>query len=168
MEQTARTYRRWSGEENNLLQGELGKNATLETTFITVATQTNRSVDAVRRHYYKSRIQEDGQEASSSNAPRKWTKEEDDILLRYVMAGVGNLNFCFIAVAEQIGRTPCAVSAHWYSVLSKREDVWAFFNASSKCILRNRKNGNVENKMGMPITQGFWKRLLSMVEKLFK
>lgn len=161
MEQTARIYRKWSGEENSLLQGELGKNATLETAFITVATQTNRSVAAVRKHYYKSRTQGDGQKTSTSNSPRKWTEDEEQRLIRQVRAFPQNLNKCFLIVSEEIGRTPSAVAAHWYSVISKRPDVKIICTATEKYIAVNRKNsGFIES------TPSIWRRILAVLKSL--
>lgn len=95
-------------------------------------------------------------------ALKKWTKEEDDRLLRQVKAFPHNLHKCFIVVAEEIGRTPTAVSAHWYSVLSKNPDVLAFFTASSKHVARNRKNG-----MGEEIDNSIWRKFVRILKSIF-
>lgn len=72
---------------------------------------------------------------------RKWTEEEDDLLLRQVKAFPQNLSRCFLIVSENTGRSKCAVAAHWYQTISKRPDVTCFFTASAKHLSRNRKNG---------------------------
>lgn len=97
---------------------------------------------------------------------RKWTNEENEVLLRYVKANVNNLNRSFYMVAEHLTeagtpRTKKAVAAHWYAVLSKRPDVLAFFTASAQHVSKNRKNG-----MGVASTPSIWRRLLNIIRAL--
>ena len=97
---------------------------------------------------------------------RKWTPQEDEVILRYVRNYPHNLARCFLAVSEQLTadgtpRTSTAVASRWYTVLSKKADVWAFFTASSQHMSRNRKNG-----MGISITQSIWQRLLNILRSL--
>lgn len=94
---------------------------------------------------------------------RRWTKEEDNRLLRQITAFPQNLSKCFIIVAEETGRTKSAVSAHWYQSLSKQPDVMCFFTASQKHIPRNRKNG-----VGSPSNLGVWRRLLRVIQNIIK
>lgn len=91
---------------------------------------------------------------------RKWTEEEDRILLQQVKASPQNLSRCFIAVSQAIGRSPEAVSAHWYTSLSKRADV-CFFTASARHLSKNRKNGK-----GVPVSRSLWQRLLYIIRNL--
>lgn len=92
---------------------------------------------------------------------RKWTEEEDALLLRQVRAFPQNLSRCFLMVAQNTGRTTNAVSNHWYGVVSKRPDVVCFFTASSKHLSKNRKNG-----AGVEITRSIWQRFLNILRNL--
>lgn len=95
--------------------------------------------------------------------PRKWTQEEDERLLRQVEAFPQNLSKCFMVVAEEIGRSPQAVSAHWYTSLSKREDIMVFFTASHHHVAKNRKNG-----VGVESNESIWQRLCRVIQRLFE
>lgn len=92
---------------------------------------------------------------------RKWTEEEDNLLLRQVRAFPQNLSKCFLMVAQNTDRTPGAVANHWYSVVSKRPNVVCFFTASSKHIAKNRKNGK-----GVKSTPNIWRKLLAIIRNL--
>lgn len=92
---------------------------------------------------------------------KRWTEEEDQRLIRHIMAFPQNLNLCFIAVAEETDRTKNAVASHWYSVVSKRPEVYCFFTASSSHVCRNRKNGE-----GTPTAPSIWRRLLNIIESI--
>ena len=97
---------------------------------------------------------------------RKWSVEEDEILLRYVKAGMFNLSKTFIMVSEHLTdngtpRTPGAVSSHWYTVVSRKPEALCFFTASSKHVAKNRKNGK-----GVDSTPSIWRRLLAVIRNL--
>lgn len=89
---------------------------------------------------------------------KKWTDQEDAILLQQVRQNPQNLSRCFLAVSEQIERSPSAVASHWYTALSKRSDALCFFTASAKHISKNRKNGT-----GQESTPSIWQRLLAII-----
>lgn len=96
----------------------------------------------------------------------KWSAEEDEVLLRYVRNYPHNLTKCFLMVAEHLTdngcpRTPTGVSAHWYTVLSKKPDALCFFTASAKHVSKNRKNG-----MGVESNTSIWRRLLNVIRGL--
>ena len=90
---------------------------------------------------------------------KRWTDEEDQKLIRQVMAYPQNLNRCFLMVAEETGRSKSAVAAHWYSVLSKKPEVYCFFTASSTYVSRNRKNG-----VGVMTKPSIWQKFLSIIK----
>ena len=92
---------------------------------------------------------------------RKWTEEEEQLLLRQVRAFPQNLNKCFLIVSESIDRTPKAVCAHWYVVTSKRPDAVCFFTASEKHVSKNRKNG-----VGVESNRSIWQRLMAIIRNL--
>lgn len=96
-----------------------------------------------------------------SRQVRKWTEEEDNLLLRQVKAFPQNLNRCFLMVSQNIDRTPAAVANHWYTVVSKRSDAICFFTASSYHVSKNRKNGE-----GVHTNSNIWHRLLQIIRNL--
>lgn len=92
---------------------------------------------------------------------RKWTRSEEERLLRQVRAFPQNLNWCFTMVSDEINRTPGACANHWYTVLSKREENLCFFTASQKHVSKNRKNG-----MGTESKSSIWRRLINIIRNL--
>lgn len=52
---------------------------------------------------------------------KKWTPEEDEILVQAIKANPHNLCECFKEVAPKVGRTWRAVSVHWYTTLANPE-----------------------------------------------
>lgn len=96
-----------------------------------------------------------------SRQVRKWTEEEDNLLLRQVKAFPQNLNRCFLMVSQNIDRTPAAVASHWYTVVSKKPDAICFFTASSHHVSKNRKNGE-----GVHTSSNIWRRLLQVIRNL--
>lgn len=96
-----------------------------------------------------------------SRQVRKWTVEEEELLLRQVKAFPQNLSRCFLIVAESTGRSKSAVSGHWYTVVSKNPNNTCFFTASSKHLSKNRKNGK-----GVEISRSIWQRFMSIIRNL--
>lgn len=91
---------------------------------------------------------------------RKWSQQEDAVLARYVRAYPHRLHYCFLCVAEEIHRTPTAVQAHWYAVLSKKAETF-FFTASPRHISKNRKNGAGEES-----NNTVWRRLMAAIRSI--
>jgi len=89
---------------------------------------------------------------------RKWTAEEESKLFAQIKAFPQNLSKCFLLVAEDIGRSPSAVQAHWYTVTSKKPQYVGFVTVSGKHKSVNRKNG-----MGERSTEGIFKRILRLL-----
>lgn len=92
---------------------------------------------------------------------KKWTKSEEQRTLRQVRAFPQNMSKCFHIVAEEIGRSPGAVAAKWYTDLSKRPNVLEFATISSKHVCKNRKNG-----MGVESTPSLWRRIVALIKNL--
>lgn len=92
---------------------------------------------------------------------RRWSHEEDAVLLRYVRAHPQNLRKCFLCVAEQIGRSEGAVANRWYTVVSKDTNNTCFFTAGIHHVSRNRKNGE-----GIRTTSNIWRRLMNIIKNI--
>lgn len=154
------TRQRWTASQEARLVNLIESGMTKSHCFLEIAEETGRTTQAVANHYYysmQSQAIPEEQEAIPSTY-RRWTAEEDAVLSRYVDANVDNLKACFMAVAEQIGRTPTAVASHWYEVLSKKETHFA--TISKTHIFKNRKNGK-----GVPSTSSIWRKFMLLVKR---
>lgn len=96
------------------------------------------------------------------NSKKRWTRREDNRLLRQIKLYPQNLHKCFLIVAEATGRTEGAVANRWYSHLSKDPDALCFFTASSRHVSRNRKNGQ-----GVESNPSIWRKLVNAINELF-
>lgn len=92
---------------------------------------------------------------------KRWAVDEDRLLLNQVRAFPQNLKRCFHIVSEQTGRTPQAVQAHWYAVVSKKPDALCFFTASPHHVSKNRKNG-----MGVETNNSIWRKLVAAIRNI--
>jgi hypothetical protein len=92
---------------------------------------------------------------------RRWSQAEDERLLRQVRAFPQNLHKCFLIVSEETGRSPQAVQARWYTVVSKKPENMCFFTASERHVSKNRKNG-----MGVESNMSIWRRLINIIRNL--
>lgn len=124
-----------------------------------MARTSNRSVN--NQVVTSSRRTQRVEDTETPREVRRWSREEDDRLVRQVKAFPQCLAKCFLIVSEEIGRTPGAVSNHWYTQTSKRPDVVYFFTASEKHVSKNRKNG-----MGVESTPSIWRRLMAVIRNL--
>lgn len=89
----------------------------------------------------------------------RWTHDEDSMLLNQIRVFPHNLNKCFHIVAQQTGRSPGAVSAHWYQVLSKKDDICEMFLVYRNGVVKNRKQG-----MGVSTSSSLWCRILRLIK----
>jgi len=101
--------------------------------------------------------------AKTKKQIKRWTDAEDKVLLDTlrVYGHKGN-HHCFMLVAEQIGRSVSGVQAHWYTVLSKKDDVWIGSYITENYATKNRKNG-----AGVKASNGMWERILKILKTLF-
>lgn len=97
----------------------------------------------------------------SERQSTRWTREEDTMLLNQIRVFPHNLNKCFHIVAQQTGRTPGAVSAHWYQVLSRKDDICEMFLFYRNGVVKNRKQG-----MGVSTPSSLWCRLLRLIKPI--
>lgn len=96
---------------------------------------------------------------------KRWTQEEDAILVQAISARPQNLSKCFIAVAGKTGRTVEATTYRWYKYVK-------FTPAGKKAMLTigpktafSGKN-ELDNGKVKPIKvrqNSFWNRLLTIL-----
>lgn len=92
---------------------------------------------------------------------KRWTKRDEEVLLRQVRYNPTNLEACFLAVSDVIDRSPKACAQHWYKVLSKDPNSLAFCNISAEHLTKNRKNCE-----GVPIKESIWNKFLRLIKNL--
>lgn len=96
-------------------------------------------------------------------AKRKWTDEEDKIVVQAVQAKPQNLKKCFLTVASEIDRTPEAVHTRWYNAIRyTQEGREAMLTISSKTAFCGKNE--LDNSKVKPIKirrKSFWKTLLT-------
>lgn len=95
---------------------------------------------------------------------RKWTSEEEEILLDEIGRNPINLRMCFVAAATRIHRTPNACSSHWYSYLSQNTKKYktGIITIGRHVAVSNKKRF----KEGMPMTtvgDGIFRHLLDLL-----
>lgn len=178
--------RKWTKNEEAVVLSQVNENLdNLTRGFKIAAEQIGRKPSAVMLHYYKvlakknnpvaiieeHRIaaqspitppqDEKEEDVEYENKGKKWTAEEDALLLEKVKASSKNLAKCFLAVSDELQRSPKSVAYRWYRVVSKRDGVCAFGVISSQHFSKNRKNGE-----GVPIQYSIWRRFLNLIRNL--
>lgn len=103
----------------------------------------------------KSELQE------AANKGKRWTSHEDSVLIQHVQARPQNLHYCFLMVADILGRSESAVAGRWYTVVSRKPEALCFVTTSPHHVSKNRKNG-----MGEPSNMSIWKRILNIIKNL--
>lgn len=95
---------------------------------------------------------------------KKWTKEEEEILVQAVKANPHNLSKAFREVAEKLGKTESAVSKQWYN--NTRVNSVCFVIVSQGKKFKNGKNyvpncGHVKSPTSSNKT--LWKKLKALL-----
>lgn len=52
---------------------------------------------------------------------KKWTKEEEDILVQAIKANPHNLQQCFREVSQKVNHSEGSICKHWYAILANPE-----------------------------------------------
>jgi hypothetical protein len=96
---------------------------------------------------------------------RKWTKEEEELLVKTVKANFHNLTSAFEEVANSTGRSKKAVRLHWYN--KTRLTSTCFVAVSQDTKMRNSKN-YVPNcghtKTPSTSNKTLWEKLKALLE----
>lgn len=74
---------------------------------------------------------------------KRWTSEENDVLVQLVSKYPHNLHKAFEEASVELDRTVNSCTYHWYSVLSPANDTTktgvAFMSISNNTVCKNRK-----------------------------
>lgn len=95
---------------------------------------------------------------------RKWTQEEEEILLDEIGKNPINLRMCFVAAATKIHRTPNACASHWYSYLSQstKKSKTGLITIGRHIAVRNKKRFREGMRMET-LCDGVFSHLLNLV-----
>lgn len=96
---------------------------------------------------------------------KKWTKEEEEILVQAVKANPHNLSKTFREVAEKLGRTEVAVRLQWYTKIKSRSICFVTVSQGKK--FKNGKNyvpecGHINSPT--PSNKTLWEKLKALLE----
>lgn len=101
---------------------------------------------------------------------KKWTAEDDKILVEAVKDNFNNLQKGFRKVAEKLDRTTSAVANRWYTALSNPEHKAyvgssCFIGFSKDKIYKNRKNYCEEYSKHEPekTAPSLWSKILKLL-----
>jgi hypothetical protein len=94
----------------------------------------------------------------------KFTKEDDEIILKIIRDNPSNLQMCFEEAAEKIGTTPKSISYRYYEKL-KHHNV-CFIVTGKKYQIVNTKNkcwhNDVKTMRTTKTTKTFWNTLCNL------
>lgn len=100
---------------------------------------------------------------------RRWTEEEDRVLLSKIQENPGNLKQAFSETAEELGRNPQGVTSRWYKKLAPKNlndrTNTAFMTYSAARINCNRKITRPETQRPRSIRRSKWRRILDILFK---
>lgn len=88
---------------------------------------------------------------------RRWTSEEEQVLLSQVRQNPGNLAKAFRATSEIIGRNPHSIEQRWYGKVRHSEAV--FMTISANAMSANSKVSDNTQPVRLPI----WRRILNLL-----
>lgn len=88
---------------------------------------------------------------------RKWTTEEEQVLISQVRNYPNNLSRAFRATGEEIGKSENAVRVQWYNHTRHSETI--FMTVGAKNMNINSKNSSTAQPVQLPI----WRRILKLL-----
>lgn len=94
---------------------------------------------------------------------RKWTNEEEQVLISQVRQSPNNLARAFRVTSEVLGRSLRSVTLHWYNKTRHSEAI--FMTVGSKTVNMNSKNvfhGSYDNTEKMKVS--IWRRFVSFIK----
>lgn len=101
------------------------------------------------------------------NTRRRFTEEEDRLILSSIGEGPSNLARVFRAIATEIGRDPKSIANRWYRYLSKKDTNHktnaAFMTYSSNKVNTNRKVARENTQQPIEVRRSKWRRILDII-----
>ena len=96
---------------------------------------------------------------------KRWTEEEEKILVQAVKANPHNLSKAFREVAKKLGRTEGAVNIQWYTKIRSRSICFVTVSQGKK--FKNGKNyvpecGHINSPT--PSNKTLWEKLKALLE----
>ena len=91
------------------------------------------------------------------NQRRRWTNEEEQVLLSQVRQNPGNLSRAFRATSDIIGRSSHSIEQRWYGKVRHSETVFMTIGAANMSV--NSKVNNNPQPVRLPI----WRRILNLL-----
>lgn len=88
---------------------------------------------------------------------RKWTSEEEQVLIDQVRINPSNLSRAFKATSEIIGRSSHSIEQRWYSKVRHSETVFTTIGTNAMSV--NSKNSDNTQPVSVPI----WRRILRLL-----
>lgn len=166
---------KWTPEEDRSLMLSINAKKPVYPQIVAYAAKRNRTAASYATRYYilskrETELKNLRIEPSKPTVKKKAVKrakarlystEEDNTILRYIKAHPQNLKFCFMTVAEQIGRSSESVRKHWYNKLSRQHDVKAYILASESSVIVNRKCSP-----GVDSTPSVWKKIIAIINRI--
>lgn len=103
------------------------------------------------------------------NSYKRWTEEEEKVILSQIQENPGNLTEAFRKAGETLGRTFTAVHYHWYRVmapknLNNRANT-VFMTYSAGKVNCNRKITRPETQRPWSTRRSKWRRILDILFK---
>lgn len=94
----------------------------------------------------------------------RWTTGEEDIVLEEIGKNPTNLSSCFFMASEIIGRSPAAISNHYYTKMVNDPDVVALLTIGRTSFVKNRKRLKPDEK---PVTifKSIWNTIIKLLFK---
>lgn len=97
---------------------------------------------------------------------RRFTKEEDSLILSTVAENPHNLSKCFREIAIKINRNPKSIGNRWYHYLSKKDSNdktnTVFITVGKKSVNYNRKTAMENTQQPEKQRSGIWKTIFKL------
>lgn len=93
-----------------------------------------------------------------------YTTKEDDYIFAVVKDSEETLSKCFIALAEELDRSPQAIAQRWYKYLSNPES--PYYRGTASLYIKRKKVGiNRTNfKYSIEVRESWWTRVLRFLK----
>lgn len=94
---------------------------------------------------------------------KRWTKEEDNFLVKCIKDNPFNIRKAAIMAAERLNRSVRACEQHWYIISRKPEIGITFLSVADKQYLKNRKNIG-SNSTAKATKSNLWDKIMKLLK----